>query len=735
MFNAPLPPDLIGCTPDLALPRMSGLHHPNVCIPQSFAHQTLRSYTPIYDIDGVRDTMAGPNSAVGEGETGRLTLNIIGKFSASVDGRAVNLSRKAQALLGYMMLTASRQLPRAKFVGLLWSEKEDPLAKGSLRQSLSHIQRELKALNCTQFHADQLNVTLEIEQVVCDVTEIVADAERGIVNPLLLARERLTDNILDDVEDIDPAFSDWLAQTRPLIHERLIDALTKLLPDDDQTAVSARAEAAAKAIYRLDCENERAVRVLIKCHAAAGNIGAALAVYARLWRQLEDAYDIEPHKVTQELIAKLRQQQPDTVAPPVRASSVAPPAGRAAVPASRPSIAVLPFLPLSPNLEPQFTIGIIDSVVQALSSLKELFVISRGSTMIPMSPTLDLRVVGRDLDAQYLLHGSIQRAGDLIRITTELVAAETVEVVRADRLNGTVAEIFDLQDRIAVEVIRSLAPQVRDRELNRAMRKKPDDLDAYQLALVGYDQMFSPDYTTFVTARTNFERAHVLDPTWAPPLSYSAIWHMQRVARGWSANASSELDTARALAERALERNSADPLANSVSGYTLSQCKHDHIGALAQLDRAIELTPNLALAFAYRAAVNVRCERYQDALRDAAMNLRLSPKDRHAWFAEMISAQAHFALGNLGAAIEHSSRVATLLPNNQTNLRVLVAALVESGRLDEAKTRAPSLMTAGEIDLSWIAISPWPKPTLARIEAALSRLGNASMVTHPEHRK
>ena len=97
-------------------------------------------------------------------------------------------------------------------------------------------------------------------------------------------------------------------------------------------------------------------------------------------------------------------------------------------------------------------------------------------------------------------------------------------------------------------------------------------------------------------------------PTWAPPLSYSAIWHMQRVARGWSANASNELDTARALAERALERNSADPLANVVSGYTLSQCKHDHAGALTQLDRAIELTPNLALAFAYRAAVHVRCE-------------------------------------------------------------------------------------------------------------------------------
>ncbi|MHC2620090.1 DNA-binding SARP family transcriptional activator/Flp pilus assembly protein TadD [Bradyrhizobium huanghuaihaiense] len=667
----------------------------------------------------------GGDKAAGGSETGRLRLNIIGTFSASVDGHEIALGRKAQALLGYMMLSSARQLPRTKLVGLLWSEKEDPLAKGSLRQSLSQIQRELKTHGCTHFHADQMHVALDIEHVACDLTEIIADAERGVVHPILFAHERLTDDILDDLENVDPAFSDWLAETRPLIHERLIDALTRLLPDEGQADVTPTAEAAAKAIYRLDSENERAIRVLIRSHIAAGSIGAALAIYARLWRQLEDTYDIEPHKLTQELIASLRQQQPETVTRQAVSSAAAPALGLAGFAVSRPSVAVLPFRALSPTLEPQFTIGIVDSVVQALSSLKELFVISRGSTMIPMSQTPDLRAIGRDLNAQYLLHGSIQRAGDQIRISTELVAAETVEVVRVDRLSGTAADVFDLQDRIAVEVIRSLAPQVRDRELHRAMQKRPDDLDAYQLALVGYDQMFSPDYTTFVTARTNFERAHILSPNWAPPLSYSAIWHMQRVARGWSANAPNELDTARALAERALERNSADPLANAVGGYTLSQCKHDHVGALKQLDRAIELTPNLALAFAYRAAVHVRCEHYEDALGDAAFNLRLSPRDRHAWFAEMISAQAHFAMNDLNSAIEHARRVATLLPSNQVNLRVLVAALVESGRLDDAQTFAVPLMTAGELDMRWIASSPWPKPALARIEAALSRLAPA----------
>jgi tetratricopeptide (TPR) repeat protein len=200
---------------------------------------------------------------------------------------------------------------------------------------------------------------------------------------------------------------------------------------------------------------------------------------------------------------------------------------------------------------------------------------------------------------------------------------------------------------------------------------------------------------------------------------------MQRVARGWSVNALNELDTARAFAERALEYNSADPLANVVSGYTLSHCKHDHAGALRQLDRAIELMPNLALAFAYRAAVNVRCGRYDNALRDAAINLRLSPRDRHAWFAETVFAQAHFAMKDLDATIAHATRAATLLPSNQMNVRILVAALMESGRIDDAQTFSKSLMTAGAIDLKWISASPWPKSTLTRIEAALSRLASA----------
>src|SRR5712691_11803919 len=140
MYAAPfLPSRLMGCTPDLALRPFRGLRKPTICIPRSVASWILPSYSTVDYVDWGRDNMPGPDddTPVSMGETGRLKLNIIGKFSASVDGHEVALSRKAQALLSYMLLTSSRQLSRTKLVGLLWSEKEDSLAKGSLRQSLS----------------------------------------------------------------------------------------------------------------------------------------------------------------------------------------------------------------------------------------------------------------------------------------------------------------------------------------------------------------------------------------------------------------------------------------------------------------------------------------------------------------------------------------------------------------------------------------------------------------------
>ncbi|WP_431202687.1 AfsR/SARP family transcriptional regulator [Bradyrhizobium betae] len=160
MYHSSIAQDLAGCTPELTCHWFREQRNPIILISPSLSSRDLPSCTVVDFVDGGWDGMSEVNDdkAVGKAETGRLRLNIIGAFSASVDGHEIGLSRKAQALLGYMMLSSARQLPRTKLVGLLWSEKEDPLAKGSLRQSLSQIQREFKARGCTHFHADQMHV-------------------------------------------------------------------------------------------------------------------------------------------------------------------------------------------------------------------------------------------------------------------------------------------------------------------------------------------------------------------------------------------------------------------------------------------------------------------------------------------------------------------------------------------------------------------------------------------------
>jgi TolB-like protein len=708
--------------------RRRPLDHLHLARPHwSFTRGVADAYTRPVRMDRIKLSMPiEGGDAADAGGADRLSVDILGTFAASFRGRSVDISvRKAQAILVFLLFQKVPQIPRERLLGLLWSTASEHNARLSLRQCVFELKRAFDAIGCPYFHADVLTVGLDAAALDVDLRRIFADVHAGKVPSRLLEQDRITDQLLAGLDDVDPEFGKWLQETREAVHTSLGDMLEKLLPLGASVEIRQDAETAARALSRLAPGNELAARTLIKARVAAGDTGTAFSIYAALYHRLDKDFEIEPSEQTQALIARIRMEQPAVCVPPeLAAIEVQRLANTVTGNDARPSIAVLPFRTGSPNVESYFTAGIVDNVIHVLSSFKELFVISRSSTLSYRDAAPDLRAIGRELGVRYILHGTVQRAGGKLRIQTELVDAERGEVVRTLQHNGAVADLFELQDQLAIDVVKAIAPYIRDRELKRAMQKRPDDLDAYQLTLIGYDQMFKPDYTIFVTALTNFERAHVLSPTWAPPLSYSAIWHMQRLARGWSADAPSDLEKAGQLAEQALERDAADSLANAVSGYTLSQCRHDHVGALERLNRTIELTPNLALAFAYRAAVHFRLERYDASLLDAAINLRLSPMDRHAWFGEMIAAQAYFALGNLSAAIERAKRVAAILPSDRPNLRILVAALIENDQLGEARTFASPLSKADEIELNWIARSPWPKPVLLRIEAALSRLAN-----------
>jgi adenylate cyclase len=227
----------------------------------------------------------------------------------------------------------------------------------------------------------------------------------------------------------------------------------------------------------------------------------------------------------------------------------------------RPSIAVLPFR--QHQVDPEegyFADGIVDDIIHALAALKELFVISRGSTLGYGGATIDVRAIGHQLGVRYVLYGNVRRSGGRLRIGTELSDAETGAVIRSDQYDGSLADLFELQDRISVNVVKTIAPQVHEREMIRAMRKHPQNMTAYDLVLQALDLLYRMDYESFSRARGLLQQAMAHDPNYTPAYSYTAYWYVFRVGEMGSSDPDADAAAAVRHAAAAIERGGNDAL-------------------------------------------------------------------------------------------------------------------------------------------------------------------------------
>ncbi len=203
----------------------------------------------------------------------------------------------------------------------------------------------------------------------------------------------------------------------------------------------------------------------------------------------------------------------------------------------RPSLAVLPFRTLQKDQsDAYFAEGMIDDIIRALGGLKDLLVISRSSTIGFARMPLDVRRVGHELDVRYVLHGSVRRAGNALRIAVELSEAASGNVIWADRFDGELTDLFDLQDRIALRVATAIAPQLRERELDRALCKHPDNMTAYDLTLQALDRFYRMDRSSIEQARELLQQAIAHDPDYATAYSHMASLRMRWIGQGWSAD-------------------------------------------------------------------------------------------------------------------------------------------------------------------------------------------------------
>lgn len=394
----------------------------------------------------------------------------------------------------------------------------------------------------------------------------------------------------------------------------------------------------------------------------------------------------------------------------------------------RPSIAVLPFSVVSAcndNDSAYLAGGVIEGIIHVLSGLDELLVISQGSTVAYAGQRPDVRAVGRDLGVRYVLSGSLRRAGNRLRIQTELSETETGTVARTDRYDGELADLFEIQDRISAQAVSSIAPNIREWELHRARRKPADSLTAYDLLLRGNDLMLRLSESDFNRARGLLQQAIAEDPGYAPAWAYAAYWHILRIGQGWSPDMEADHAIAVRCSEAALERDEGLALALAIRGHMKSFLDHDFQGAAALLERALASGPNLPLAWSFASATSGYLGDGPVAVLRAERALRLSPRDPFAFRHESMLAQAHYINGNHEQAIEWGERALRSNARYSSNLRVLIAALVAAGQGKRAAEHAKALLAAepGFRLLSWAKRTPFRGALLDGVVARLREAG------------
>jgi adenylate cyclase len=359
----------------------------------------------------------------------------------------------------------------------------------------------------------------------------------------------------------------------------------------------------------------------------------------------------------------------------------------------RASLAVLPFRTLQKDQsDAYFAEGMIDDIIRALGGLKDLLVISRNSTIGFARLPLDIRRVGHELDVRYVLHGSVRRAGEALRIAVELCEAQTGSVIWADRFDGELTDLFDLQDRIALRVATAIAPHLRERELSRALRKHPDSMTAYDLTLQALDLFCHLHPASLARARELLEQAIAHDPGYAPAYSHMASLRMQWIGQGWSGDEMADPAIAANAARMAIQRDRNDALGLAIYGHLQSYLLKDYDVAQDYLERALAAGPSCAWAWTYSGLTCGYRGDIATAIARTERAVRLSPIGGDSFWFEHYLSQSYYLADRHEDAIAWGRMSAARASGNTSNLRCLIASLVAAGEMDDARQFAHRLM-------------------------------------------
>jgi TolB-like protein len=350
----------------------------------------------------------------------------------------------------------------------------------------------------------------------------------------------------------------------------------------------------------------------------------------------------------------------------------------------KPSIAVLPFTNMSGDSEQEyFSDGITEDIINALSRLRWFFVIARNSTFVYKGQAADVRQVGRDLGVRYVLEGSVRKSGQRIRITSQLLDANTSNQIWSERYDRELTDIFALQDEITASVTSAIEPKLLAAEGTRTESRSTEDLDAWDMVARAVSHFWKLTAADSATAIGMLREAVKRHPNYAPAQSMLAFALFASAYVGWIP-AGTDRDFAAGLARRAAEIDDSDPWAHMALGYFEFTGRNTD-EAVRHFKAALDLNPNFAAAegsIGFALALDGQSE---EAINRFDQAIRMSPRDPFNSFFFVGVAAAHYLAGRYTEAVKWARQAVQLRPGYMGAHRILCASLAQADQLDEAK--------------------------------------------------
>jgi adenylate cyclase len=422
--------------------------------------------------------------------------------------------------------------------------------------------------------------------------------------------------------------------------------------------------------------------------ADPGGICISDDAHRQIRGKTEIVYDDMGHqslKNISEPMRAWRARPADAAAAIPQPLKVDPPPAALALP-DKPSIAVLPFANMSGDAEQEyFADGMVEDIITGLSRMTWLFVIARNSSFTYKGKAVDIKQVGRELGVRYVLEGSVRKAGNRVRITGQLIDASNGAHLWADRFDGDLEDVFDLQDEVTTSVIGAIAPKLEQAEIERAKRKPTEKLAAYDYFLRGMANIYQGTKEANLAALQNFQRAIEIDSDFATAYGMCAYCYVWRKANGWMVDRERETAETEQLARKAARLGADDAVALCQAGFALAFVVGALDDGVALIDRALVLNPNLATAWRFSGYVRVFLGEPELAIEHLNRAVRLSPLDPLIFIVQNGVVLAHFFAGRYDEALSWAQKTLRQNPNYAAAIIMAAVSAALAGREDEMR--------------------------------------------------